>query len=393
MTIQELLAFLAQGGANFATTSAANTQGAGSGTSYADVERRPQTVTPQQPFQGNRPDQGPVRPGPYPTSSGTQGISPIVPDLQVYTQGDRAPVPTGVGPYTQGDRAPTGVGPYTQGDRNPTGVGPYTQGDRAPTGLGPYTQGDRAAGTSPSYTPWGGGIQDSSWVQLDQSNNGPAEPSPIVDQRDNGPSVTYNPPPDLGGDVFEWIPPENKLTPQLQDIYQNMLDVIQGNAEIPYLADLSAQQKIDQAREMDDLAQRLHMRGIGNSTIGDIEYGNMGTQQRAGQTQLALDTLQRAFQPQLQLAGQVYGQGASARQQSLDEFMQFLDAQFRSDRAISDDEYRALSMMLQAAGLNTAPSYAPNFGTQEGQPTAWEDAGGMYMDWLPWLMSNYGGGG
>jgi len=354
MTIQELLAFLAQGGANFATTPAANTQGAGSGTSYADVERRPQTVTPQQPFQGNLPDQGPVRPGPYPASSGTQGISPVVPDLQVYTQGDRSPVPTGVGPYTQGDRA---------------------------------------AGTSPSYTPWGGGIQDSSWVQLDQSNNGPAEPSPIVDQRDNGPSVTYNPPPDLGGDVFEWIPPENSLTPQLQDIYQNMLDVIQGNAEIPYLADLSAQQKIDQAREMDDLAQRLHMRGIGNSTIGDIEYGNMGTQQRAGQAQLALDTLQRAFQPQLQLAGQVYGQGASARQQSLGEFMQFLDAQFRSDRAISDDEYRALSMMLQAAGLNTAPSYAPNFGTQEGQPTAWEDAGGMYMDWLPWLMSNYGGGG
>jgi hypothetical protein len=68
------------------------------------------------------------------------------------------------------------------------------------------------------------------------------------------------------------------------------------------------------------------------------------------------------------------------------------DRQFESDQAMGDDEYRALELMMRAAGINTAPSYQPNFGSQQGQPGAAQSFGAMAMDFLPYFMGNQGGG-
>ena len=199
--------------------------------------------------------------------------------------------------------------------------------------------------------------------------------------------------PESEGDVFEYAPPEDRLTPQLESIYQNMIDMQQGNAEIPYLKDLAAQQQQQQAIDRDNAAMRRNMRGIGNSTIGDREMADIGVRQRAGAANLAMDTMAKAIQPQLQIAKQIYGQGADARARSLDEFMSFYDRQFRSDRAMTNDEYRALEMMRQMAMGNQAPAYQPDFGTQTGQPGAAESFGAFATDFFPYWMASQGGGG
>ena len=198
--------------------------------------------------------------------------------------------------------------------------------------------------------------------------------------------------PESEGDVFEYAPPEDRLTPQLESIYQNMIDMQQGNAEIPYLKDLAAQQQQQQAIDRDNAAMRRNMRGIGNSTIGDREMADIGVRQRAGAANLAMDTMAKAIQPQLQIAKQIYGQGADARARSLDEFMSFYDRQFRSDRAMTNDEYRALEMMRQMAMGNQAPAYQPDFGTQTGQPGLAESWGAFATDFLPYWMASQGGG-
>jgi len=192
--------------------------------------------------------------------------------------------------------------------------------------------------------------------------------------------------PESEGDVFEYAPPENRLMPQLEGMYQNIIDMYQGNAEIPYLKELAAQQREDQRLERDEQLSRLYSRGIQNSTLGDRSIADLGVTQRAGAANLALDTMQRSIQPQLQTMQQIYGQGADARTRSTQEFMDFYDRQFRSDRAMSDDEYRALALMAQTAGMNTAPAYQPNFGSQQGEPGLAQSTGAWAMDMLPYWL-------
>jgi hypothetical protein len=201
-------------------------------------------------------------------------------------------------------------------------------------------------------------------------------------------AATGEEPPDFGGDVFQWEPPENNLLPQLEGLYQNMIDTLNGTRQSPYLAPLLADFDVRNERAKDNFEQALAVRGIANSTLADNARQNYTVQEQGGKTALALDTLNKEFTPQLALLGQIFNQGQTGRQQALNEFMQFLQAQYTQDALQSTNAQNALSLMLNAMGINTAPgAQAGNFTVPtNNNPSAASSAanfgGNAFLTWL-----------
>ena len=366
----------------------------------------------------------------------TQGDINVPTGVGEYTQGDINAIPTGVGEYTNQGPTRNESAAYTgqgggfpapeekpmwddqamwkmvqEGTYDPTqmNAADYADPEKAQAGIDQFNKQMNEIWNQQDQEYW-----DAYDVQTGQdavadyiaSQEPYVDPTEVIDPNvydaqgnlisgpghTVGPDVLGNPAatgeaaPESEGDVFEYAPPENRLMPQLEGMYQNIIDMYQGNAEIPYLKELAAQQREDQRLERDEQLSRLYSRGIQNSTLGDRSIADLGVTQRAGAANLALDTMQRSIQPQLQTMQQIYGQGADARTRSTQEFMDFYDRQFRSDRAMSDDEYRALALMAQTAGMNTAPAYQPNFGSQQGEPGLAQSTGAWAMDMLPYWL-------
>lgn len=203
-------------------------------------------------------------------------------------------------------------------------------------------------------------------------------------------AATGDEPPDFGGDVFQWEPPVNNLLPQMEGLYQNMFDTLNGTRKSPYLQPLLDDFEVRNTRAQDNFEQGLAVRGIANSTLADNARQNYNIQAEGGKTALALDTLNKEFTPQLALLGQVFNQGQAGRQQALNEFMQFLQAQYSQDALQNTNAQNALSLMLNAMGINTAPGAAPNNFTvpQNNNPSAASSAANFGGNaFLTWLMS------
>jgi len=366
----------------------------------------------------------------------TQGDINVPTGVGEYTQGDNNAIPTGVGEYTNQGPTRNESAAYTgqgggfpapeekpmwddqamwkmvqEGTYDPTqfNAADYADPEKAQAGIDQFNKQMNEIWNQQDQEYWDA-------YDVEQRQNAVADyiasqepyvdPTEVIDPNVydaqgnliSGPGHTVGPDvlgntaatgeaaPESAGDVFEYAPPENRLMPQLEGMYQNIIDMYQGNAEIPYLKELAAQQREDQRLERDEQLSRLYSRGIQNSTLGDRSIADLGVTQRAGAANLALDTMQRSIQPQLQTMQQIYGQGADARTRSTQEFMDFYDRQFRSDRAMSDDEYRALALMAQTAGMNTAPAYQPNFGSQQGEPGLAQSTGAWAMDMLPYWL-------
>ena len=105
---------------------------------------------------------------------------------------------------------------------------------------------------------------------------------------------------------------------------------------------------------------------------------------------MRLDTLQKELVPKLALASQVFGEGSQARTQAVNEFMTFLNAQFQQDQALSAEDARALTLMLNALGIGTTNPSQPNTQAVPSQPGAGADVGNLWGNLLnSWLL---GGG-
>ena len=195
-------------------------------------------------------------------------------------------------------------------------------------------------------------------------------PQPIVTNEPQiantgAPGVAPPTPQEAGGDVFAYKPPVNNLMPQLDQQYQSILDMISGRVESPTMAPIMNDLALTQAEARNDWEERAAVRGISNSSIADDERFRIGTRQAGDSARTRLGAMQTDVQTRLAPLAQIYGQGADARNRSLDEFMQFFDRQYKADRDMTADEFNALAMMLNALGISTI---APQTPTAAGVP-------------------------
>ena len=179
------------------------------------------------------------------------------------------------------------------------------------------------------------------------------------------------PPPESEGDVFDYAPPENTLMPQLQGVYQTLLDTLTGKSQIPGMEDIMGGLAESQREEAALNEQLLALRGVSSSSgigLADDERERLGTRQRGETAQRAMDVQGQYMQNALMPLNQIFAQGSLGRQQSLNEFLSFLDRQFNRDDQQSAEEAQAIALMLNAMGMQTISPQMPSFTAAQGQP-------------------------
>ena len=179
------------------------------------------------------------------------------------------------------------------------------------------------------------------------------------------------PPPESEGDVFDYAPPENTLMPQLQGVYQTLLDTLTGKSQIPGMEDIMGGLAESQREEAALNEQLLALRGVSSSSgigLADDERERLGTRQRGETAQRAMDVQGQYMQNALMPLNQIFAQGSLGRQQSLNEFLSFLDRQFNRDDQQTAEEAQAIALMLNAMGLQTISPQMPSFTAAQGQP-------------------------
>jgi len=287
-----------------------------------------------------------------------------------------------------GADAAYGLAPPPVYDPNPNGPGgdaaygfaPPPVYDANPNGPG----GDAAYGFAPPPV-------------YDANPNGPGgdaaygfNPDPVEPDVVEPDVVTpYEPPPDLGGDVFEYTAPENTLLPQLTDYYQGLLDMLSGDALPPGYEDLLAGLDQQQEFQSDDMRTSLLARGIDpDSTLGQAEINRLLTSQRAEDANLLQQTRASSINDYLGPLSQIWNQGTADQSRSLADFFSFYDRQFNSDTTQQNRQLQALALMLNALGIGTInPSLS---GTTPGDTqSGWGAAGASTIDIINALL---GGG-
>lgn len=168
-------------------------------------------------------------------------------------------------------------------------------------------------------------------------------------------AATGDAPPEWDGDVYDYAPPENNLLPQLEGQYQTILDMLRDPSTAPGMSPVNEALELEKRLAQDAVNQSLAVRGIGDSTIANSERDLSRIRNNASAEQRRQQYLQNEVNTRLAPLAQIYAQGSDARDQSLNEFMQFFDRQYRSDTR--DDQYAAdaMRMMLQALGLTSTP--------------------------------------
>lgn len=173
------------------------------------------------------------------------------------------------------------------------------------------------------------------------------------------PPPAATPPPT--GDQFNYIPPPaNAQMPQLADLYQRMLDQLSGKTQSPLLAPLMADYDRRNVLSADNQEQGMAVRGISNSTLADSARTDRGIAERSGAANLLLDTTSKEFAPELLLANQIYSQDAQTKKDSIQAFMDFLNAQTGLDLTQDNAATRALMLLLNSLGIGTGAVQQPN---------------------------------
>ena len=75
--------------------------------------------------------------------------------------------------------------------------------------------------------------------------------------------------------------------------------MLSGEADVPYLDAILAEQEAAAEEQAADLEQRLALRGIANSTMGDTARGREETCQGALRAQTQMQGLQNVLMPML----------------------------------------------------------------------------------------------
>lgn len=315
-------------------------------------------------------------PGTAPTMGGANGTTPLTGagGVSLYDP-TITPQPGGFTPPAPGTPDPPRPANMNPGLINVApGTGAVTPGSAAdvPGGVVPGAQSYNVPGTEQPASGAGG------------------TPPPFSAGPLGNAAATGAAPPALGGDVFGFEPPVNNLLPQLEPFYQSMFDELTGKTTSPLLAPILADYDRTALLNRDNQEQALAVRGIANSTLADDARTQTGIQQAGGRANLRLDTLQKELVPKLALASQVFGEGSQARTQAVNEFMQFLNAQFAQDQALSAEDARALTLMLNALGIGTTNPSQPNTQAVPTQPGVGGDVGNLWGNLLnSWLL---GGG-
>jgi hypothetical protein len=196
-----------------------------------------------------------------------------------------------------------------------------------------------------------------------------AQPAaPPADPLGNAAATGQPAPADYKGDVFEYAPPENPLLPQVQQIQQQLIDLMLGRSTPPEMEAIMTGLRNRQAQQEDELRAQLAMRGVANSTPGAAELGRLLENQRAEQARTRMGITGQMMQNQLPALQQIYGQGVTGREQSMRDFLNMYDRQFRSDSYQDARRQQAVNSMLQALGMNMPPVQMPNVGIPAAQP-------------------------
>ena len=152
-----------------------------------------------------------------------------------------------------------------------------------------------------------------------------------------------------------------------------------------------AAQRDEQQRARQDQEQSLTMRGIGNSTIADESRNRQDRQQQAAQSQTAMQGLQTVLPAYQNAYGNIFNQGQQGRQQSVNEFLSFLDRQTGMDQWDKSYKNQTLSLMLNALGVGTVNPQMPQGGIPNPPAGAAESLGGIIgnvapaLPWDKWL--------
>ena len=368
-------------------------------------------------------------------STATQQGDPIAADLA----GNVVPNTMQTGPAAQVDPAKTdlatdvvphtmGTGPATQVDPTKTDLtsdvvphtmqtGPTAQVDPTKTDLiddvvphtmqtGPTTQVDPVTAdladdvvphtmqTGPAATAASGGVPD-----LEETMQYPIVPgssdaasnvsSGLKDLQDStvfGNVLATGDRPE-NATVFDFQAPDNPLLPRVREGQSQMLDMLAGEGELPYVEPLMAAQRDAQEREMQDLNQSLAMRGLGNSTVADEARARLNRQHQAGLAQTSMQGLQTVMPAYRGAYGDVFQQGLQGRQQSVNEFLNFLDRQTQMTQWDKGHKNQVLALMLNALGQGTINPQMPNYNVPSPAPGPASSIGqiaGNIAPNLPW---------
>ena len=177
------------------------------------------------------------------------------------------------------------------------------------------------------------------------------------------------PPEDWEGDVYEWTPPDDTISPQITEQHQAILDVMSGDAEVPGLDAVLADNERRRNMRDQQLEQQLHMRGHSNSTFGDQSRTDQAIAENAAAAKLAQDTKTQYMQQNLPALQQMWAQGSASRAQHLTEFFGFMDRQFRGDEADRANATKTLSLLLNLMGTVTTPLSGTSYSPGDAPPT------------------------
>ena len=177
-----------------------------------------------------------------------------------------------------------------------------------------------------------------------------------------------NPPPDLGGDVIEWTPPENRWEDSMNQVYANIMEGLQGGQNSPQVQAAVDAVTQKQTKEQEELEQMLALRGLSNSTQADQARAELGARHRAEVTNTTSQAQASLMQTQLAPLAQLFNQFEGGRGARLNEFTSFWDRQFRGDQADRDAAFQALNLMAGAMGMNTYNPGMPNYQVPPSQP-------------------------
>ena len=112
-----------------------------------------------------------------------------------------------------------------------------------------------------------------------------------------------------------------------------------------------------------------------NSTPGLDELDRLRTLQQGQQAQTAMQGL-NAILPAYQNAyGNIFNQGVQGRQQSINEFLQFLDRQTQMDQWDKQYQNQSLALLLNALGTGAINPQMPAFNIPNPPPGLTESVG------------------
>jgi hypothetical protein len=175
--------------------------------------------------------------------------------------------------------------------------------------------------------------------------------------------------------VFDFQAPDNPLLPQVQEGQQQILNMLMEGGQLPYVESIMKAQADQQARALDERKAALAARGVLNSTPGLDELDRLRTLQQGQQAQTAMQGL-NAILPAYQNAyGNIFNQGVQGRQQSINEFLQFLDRQTQMDQWDKQYQNQSLALLLNALGTGAINPQMPAFNIPNPPPGLTESVG------------------